>query len=59
MTTRTIAWLVSGCGISAVCRSPKGIAYWTEQIIRKGGVPVVSKWAEEKITEEESHEQAD
>ncbi len=38
-------WLVSGCGISAICSSQDGITWWTSAIIERGGVPIVMRWA--------------
>jgi hypothetical protein len=39
-------YLVHGCGVSAICHSESGVAYWTTEILNRGGVPTVTCWAE-------------
>lgn len=37
--------LVNGCGISAICDTIEGLNYWISEIIYRGGVPQVMRWA--------------
>lgn len=46
---------VTGCGISAICeQSSQGMLWIIERILHKGGVPVITPWAEEQDIEEKS-----
>ncbi len=38
-------WLVSGCGISTICNTPEGVRYWIGEMVKRGGVPIVMRWA--------------
>jgi hypothetical protein len=39
-------WLVNGCGVSAICDTPSGVTYWIAEMVKRGGVPAVTRWAQ-------------
>lgn len=39
-------WLVHGCGVSAICDTREGVLYWMIEMVKRGGVPVLTRWAQ-------------
>jgi len=42
-------YLVSGCGVSAVCSTKEGVMYWVAEMVKRGGIPTVMPLAEEAV----------
>ena len=39
-------WLVNGCGVSAICHTREGVMYWMVEMVKRGGIPSVTRWAQ-------------
>jgi hypothetical protein len=47
MKTPETIYMISGCGISAMC-GLDGLSYWIQRIIQKGGYPEIKVWTDEE-----------
>jgi hypothetical protein len=38
-----VRYMVSGCGISALCYNANSVIYWMQEMVRRGGTPTVTE----------------